>query len=126
MFGKTIGEPLADAVDKYMKALFDHYAKKLSKVSLFSSSSPTSSGNSSDVAHSGNESSIVDFGCSYGELIELDCNEMHTKNANFLLIELDCNVVADSYLSCWFFTFGFLAFCCNLELEVSLCNFAFE
>ncbi|KAH0639800.1 hypothetical protein KY285_036386 [Solanum tuberosum] len=28
MFGKTIGEPLADAVDKYMKALFDHYVKK--------------------------------------------------------------------------------------------------
>ncbi|XP_049360749.1 zinc finger BED domain-containing protein RICESLEEPER 2-like [Solanum verrucosum] len=28
MFGKIIREPLADAVDKYMKALFDHYVKK--------------------------------------------------------------------------------------------------
>ncbi|KAH0725675.1 hypothetical protein KY284_001540 [Solanum tuberosum] len=43
-------EPLADAVDKYMKALFDHYVKKSSKVSLFSSSSPTSSGNSSSIS----------------------------------------------------------------------------
>ncbi|XP_049378281.1 zinc finger BED domain-containing protein RICESLEEPER 2-like [Solanum stenotomum] len=51
MFGKTIGEPLVDAVDKYMKALFDHYVKKSSKVSLFSSSPPTSSGNSSSISN---------------------------------------------------------------------------
>lgn len=50
MFGKEIGESLAGAVDKYMKALFDHYVKKSSKVSLFSSSSPVSSGNSSSIS----------------------------------------------------------------------------
>ncbi|KAH0722837.1 hypothetical protein KY290_005492 [Solanum tuberosum] len=37
-------------MDKYMKALFDHYVKKSSKVSLFSSSSPTSSENSSGIS----------------------------------------------------------------------------